>query len=104
MKYIFITFSAITLLYSCSPDVGEVVVVSEENTETGTGLADPQIAAGKVLWENDCTVCHYGQKVITDYTKEQWRGILPGMAINAKLNEERTAQIHAYVYWVLENQ
>ncbi|MFT5860624.1 MAG: hypothetical protein ACI865_002737 [Flavobacteriaceae bacterium] len=104
MKYILITFSAIALLYSCAPKVAEVVEISEGTTEASTGLSDPQIAGGKVIWENDCTVCHYGKKVITDYTKEQWRGILPKMVINAKLDEAKTTEIHAYVYWVLENQ
>lgn len=104
MKYILITFSAIALLYSCSPAVADVIAVSEENSEAAIGIADPQISAGKVLWENDCTVCHQAQKVITDYTKDQWRGILPNMVANAKLDDEKAAEIHAYVYWVLENQ
>ena len=105
MKYILITYSVIALLYSCSPKVVEVVPVTEEITDEALiGLSDPQIAAGKVIWENDCTRCHNGQKVITHYTEDQWKGILPKMVIKARLDDERAAEIHAYVHWKLENQ
>lgn len=104
MKYLFILFAGITLLYSCSPQVAETAPFEESPTEAKIESSDPQIIAGKVLWENDCTGCHNGKKVITDYTADQWKGILPGMIVNAKLNDEGAKQIRDYIHWVLDNQ
>ncbi len=104
MKYLITIFAGVVIFYSCSPQLAEVIVSEEMPVEELVGLNNPQIAAGKVIWENDCTVCHYEQKIITNYTKDQWRGILPGMIVNAKLNVERESQIRSYINWVLNNQ
>ncbi|MDG1428871.1 MAG: hypothetical protein P8H56_00475 [Crocinitomicaceae bacterium] len=104
MKYLLITFAGAALIYSCTPKVAEVAVTEVNSGEELVGLNDPQIAAGKHIWENDCTPCHYGGKVITNYTKDQWGGIMPKMIINAELDETGSTQIWAYVNWILENQ
>ncbi|MFT5778676.1 MAG: hypothetical protein ACI837_001632 [Crocinitomicaceae bacterium] len=103
MKHLFLAFAAVGLLIACTPKTAEIVpVVTEtETTEESMPLAD--IGEGKVIWLTDCTKCHYGQKVIEDYTKLQWEGILPKMIKNAKLNDDKARQIRAYVYWELEN-
>ena len=54
------------------------------------------VEAGKPLYETKCTRCH-GKKDTEAYTTTRWEGILRSMVPKAKLNEDETRQVTAYV-------
>src|SRR4051812_2411091 len=54
------------------------------------------IAQGKNLYDGKCGRCH-GLKNTADYTADRWDGIMRSMAPKAKLSEEETLQVTAYV-------
>jgi len=58
--------------------------------------AEADIEAGKPIFETKCTKCH-GKKDTGAYTTTRWEGILRSMVVKAKLNEEETRQVTAYV-------
>ncbi len=95
------TFSIIALI-SCSPKTIEAVTETEE-TSTADEMPKTDIGEGKVVYLKDCSKCHQ-MKTVTDFTKDQWNGILPRMIKRAKLSEDEARQVSSYIYWALENE
>lgn len=58
--------------------------------------AAADVEAGKPIYETKCTRCH-GKKDTEAYTTSRWEGILRSMVPKAKLNEDETRQVTAYV-------
>ena len=52
--------------------------------------------AGKPIYETKCARCH-GAKDVTAYTTTRWEGILRSMIPKAKLDDNETRQVTAYV-------
>lgn len=111
MKYLFIAITSFVFLVSCNPKTTEIIEVSStpnDNSNTGD-IPKVDIAEGKVVFLTSCIDCHYGrttanaQSVVDSYTKEQWDEILPEMIDKAELDEEKSRQVGAYIYWEIEN-
>lgn len=113
MKYLFIAFTAVAFLVACSPKTAEIIEVTETAEETTTStegdMPKADIGEGKVVFMKNCIDCHYGrsidnvQETVDRFTKEQWANILPKMLIEAKLDEEKSRQVAAYIAWEIEN-
>ena len=91
MKIKFLTVAVISvLIYSCSPKVA--VPVAEVKNVALT----PELAEGKVMYENNCANCH---KLFpaSKHTKEEWIPVLNNMAKKAKLTEEQKGLVYNYL-------
>jgi mono/diheme cytochrome c family protein len=65
-------------------------------TINGVTYTQADATAGKLLYETKCIKCHKAKDTEL-YTLEKWPGILKSMVPKAKLNEEETRQVTAYV-------
>ena len=79
----------------------EVKSTTETKTETKStdnpsGATVDMAAAGKTVYTTRCNRCH-GLKVTENYTQQQWTNILKEMIPKARLNEEESKQVTAYV-------
>ena len=99
-KYLFI-FSITAGIVACAPKITETIQENIPTTEIPpeTSLSEDAIE-GKQIYAKKCSSCHE-MKVIDDYTKKQWEGILPDMSEKAKLNEIQTRQVASFVNWEL---
>ncbi|MFT6245046.1 MAG: cytochrome c5 [Salibacteraceae bacterium] len=104
MKKIVFAFVVVGSIVACAPKLVTPVPVPEEITEAPEPVpAMNEVAsAGKLIFNNDCTKCH-SLKVIDDYTKQQWTGILTKMTKMAKLDETQKNQVTQYVFWEVEH-
>jgi len=112
MKYLFIAFTTVALLISCTPKVAEIIEETETTEEVVTStdgdMPNADIGAGKVIFLNDCVTCHsytsgpLGIAGLGNFTKTQVDAVLPKMIENAKLNETQSRQVTSYLYWELE--
>ena len=55
-----------------------------------------QLLAGRNTYLNQCATCHVLEP-IDNYTNEQWQLILPAMNQEAKLDEQESDNVTAYV-------
>lgn len=51
---------------------------------------------GRQIYITNCAKCHVVE-AIGDYTMDEWRQLLPEMAEESKLDEQRAADVRAYV-------
>ncbi len=51
---------------------------------------------GRQIYITNCAKCHVVEAV-GDYTMDQWRQLLPEMAKESKLDEQRAADVRVYV-------
>jgi len=78
-------------IFACSPKVSQ-----PEAPKTPEAPLSPELAAGKMLYENNCGKCHklYEAK---DFTAENWTPILASMQKKAKISDEDREKIYAYL-------
>lgn len=100
MKKILFIFSILAIAVACAPKLTtpEPTPVISDTAEVMTSEA----AVGKTVYSTSCVKCHKA-KVIDEYSKEQWAGILPKMIIKAKLDETQANQVTQYINWELEH-
>lgn len=113
MKYLLFTFSTVGFLIACSPKTTEIItdVQTEEVdvTSSDPNMPKSDIGEGKVVFLENCISCHYGRStenvpaLVDSYSKEEWSTILPKMIQQAELDDEKSRQVSAYIYWELEN-
>jgi len=79
------------LFYACSPKVSQ-----PEATKTIEATLSPELAQGKVLYENNCAKCHdlFNPK---SFSAEQWIPIMLNMQKKAKISDEEREMIYAYL-------
>lgn len=65
---------------------------SSDNSSSTVDLA----TAGKTVYTTRCNRCH-GLKNTENYTQQQWTNILKSMIPKARLNEDESKQVTAYV-------
>lgn len=99
MKKLLFAFGITALAIACSPKTVEPITDVDPVEEKDNSMA--AIDAGKSVYQSKCTKCHEA-KTISNFTKEQWDGILPAMISKAKLDSETASQVSKYVYWSLE--
>ncbi len=80
-----------TLFYACSPKVSQ-----PEAPKTIEATLSPELAQGKVLYENNCAKCHdlFNPK---SFSAEQWIPIMLNMQKKAKISDEEREMIYAYL-------
>jgi mono/diheme cytochrome c family protein len=80
-----------TLIYSCSPKV-----IQTEAPKVDEVPLTPELAEGKVLYENNCANCHklYDPN---KFSAEQWTPIVLRMQKKAKISDEEREKIYAYL-------
>ncbi len=84
--------------------IGPVVACSPKNTEAVIEEAAPQeiatplntIEAGAQLYAANCVKCH-GFKDPKNFTAEEWKEIVPRMAVKAKIDAYTENKILEYV-------
>lgn len=84
----------------------EIVIsnkVKTEDTKTKTETTVPVtntstdiVATGKIVFTTRCNKCH-ALKTVENYTALQWENILKSMIPKARLNEDESKQVTAYV-------
>ncbi|QOG02015.1 cytochrome c [Flavobacterium sp. MDT1-60] len=96
MKVKILTLAAVTLLVvSCGT---KKTVAATATTETVKAVElTPELAAGKNMYENNCTKCHklYEPK---KFTQEEWAPILVKMQKKAHLDDTQMASITSYIH------
>lgn len=66
----------------------------------GTDSSAPVLEQGRAVYLGSCVKCHAAESV-TRYEPAQWERILPEMTKRARLDDENTAAVRAYVEAVL---
>jgi mono/diheme cytochrome c family protein len=98
MKKALVIFSLIAgsvVMVKCSPKAAKSTTAST-TTATKPAATSDQVAAGKVIYNNNCGKCH-GLKDPTQYTKDSWNHILQEMIPKAKLNPADGGLVTDYV-------
>jgi len=85
--------------YACTQKA--VPVITSRTTEPlkkakPTLSIKSDLVLGKAIFENRCTKCHDLPKP-EQFTKERWEGILSYMMPRARLNEEQSEHVSAYL-------
>ncbi|RYD89712.1 MAG: hypothetical protein EOP50_17130 [Sphingobacteriales bacterium] len=106
MKKILFASAVAALVVACAPKVTPAASTGTAPTPnattapaTPTPAANPataKIEAGHQVYTAKCGRCH-ALKEPSHYTAERWVPILQSMAPKAKLNDEETANVMAYV-------
>jgi cytochrome c5 len=72
-------------------------IVISNKTNAETKVANPEVAsAGQTVYTNRCGRCH-GLKKTENYTTQQWDNILKSMIPKAKLNDDESKQVTAFI-------
>jgi len=95
-------------LFSCAEKVAspkvtvsaqkpDPVQVPPKMASANEAPAATDLAAGKMLYDNNCAKCH---KLFapTAYSKEAWEPILVRMQKKARIDDADMAQIHNYIF------
>ncbi len=86
------------LIYSCATksSVPTEVVKKEEPQLVFATVLTPELAEGKMLYENNCNKCHelYDTKA---FSAEKWKPIVEDMRKKAELSEADGSKIFSYV-------
>ncbi|GAB4093849.1 c-type cytochrome [Flaviaesturariibacter terrae] len=104
MKQLLFACTLAAVLAACAHKVtptSSTPASSSGSSTSGTTPASSSTAAAKVeaghqVYTAKCGRCH-GLKEPSNYTAERWVPILASMAPKARLSEEETAQVAAYV-------
>src|SRR5579875_1214771 len=79
-----------TVIISNSP-------MEKKTTSTTDNSNDvAMVAQGKTVYESRCNKCHE-LKVVENFTQDRWTTILRSMVVKAKLNDDETKEVTAYV-------
>jgi mono/diheme cytochrome c family protein len=106
-KILFASLVALAAAVACTPKAVPTTSTpaSSSSTASTTPADEPvksktaasaTIEAGHTIYTSKCGRCH-GLKEVGNYTAERWVPILNSMAPKAKLTEDETAQVLAYV-------
>ncbi|RYZ21703.1 MAG: hypothetical protein EOO16_11990 [Chitinophagaceae bacterium] len=105
-KILFVTMAAATVIActrkasptasTTSPEPATVSTTPSSAPVATKTAATATIEAGHSIYTAKCGRCH-GLKEVSNYTAERWVPIMNSMAPKAKLTEEETAQVLAYV-------
>jgi mono/diheme cytochrome c family protein len=91
--FILVLILALTLSCKKSSTGSLYIPVSDDATPTAT---IEELQQGRTLYINNCGRCHdlYSPD---DYTVNQWRGIMPGMAPKTRMSSSEVTLVTKYV-------
>ena len=89
---IFPLFLGCMTLEQMAPPIGEQF----QTVAARHGVDITTLEAGRRVYLTDCVRCH-GVEPISRYTAERWHEILPRMAAESYLDDQRTTDVEAYV-------
>lgn len=92
----FALFSGCMTLEQMAPPVGDKfqLVAARHSVDVAT------LELGREVYLSDCVKCH-SVEPIARYSERRWHKILPRMASESELNDQRRAALEAYVMWAL---
>lgn len=107
MKKMIAFVTLASFVFACTPKAAPTTSTPQNNssstTTTTTTTTTPQpsaenstVEAGHQVYTARCGRCH-GLKEPGNYTASRWTGILESMIPKAKLNDQESAQVTAYV-------
>ena len=101
MKTAITLFIIAILVFACHRKTvassDSIIISNKTTTESNTSASTTEVAsAGQSIYTNRCGRCH-GLKKTENYTSQQWDNILKSMVTKARLNDEETKQVTAYV-------
>ncbi len=79
-------------IVACNPKTGEILI--EESVLEATPM--DEVTEGSQLFETNCVRCHK-LKNPSDYSAEEWKEIVPRMAVKAKIDTYTENKILEYV-------
>ena len=85
-------FAGCASLSARAPEVSAAMAAAA----TARGDDPDGLGRGRDLYVGRCTRCH-GAVAVASRTPQQWREIVPRMAVKARLTEAETADLAAYV-------
>ena len=98
MKKISLFAAAYIVLAACTPKTADVIEVAEPVVFPSTDVAE-----GSKLYTENCGKCHK-LKTVNNFTKEQWKTIVPRMAKKAKIDGLAENKVMQYVLWKTEQK
>src|SRR5690606_14882979 len=93
--------ASVIMLSHCAPKVASTVTTTESATpdavaEVKKNFSEAQLEEGRLVYQNSCGKCH---KLFAPESRdiEKWEKVLPRMAKRAKLDDETTGKVRAYL-------
>ncbi len=77
---------------SLAPVAPAVTPAMAASARTDIGVLE----LGRLIYTTRCTECHNAERV-GRYSRSEWMGILPRMAVDARLNDAQDRAVRAYV-------
>jgi cytochrome c5 len=97
-KLTILLLSALIAISSCTSKKAATTEKSPADivAEVKKNYSEAQLAEGKTLWQDNCKKCHKLHDG-PDYTVKKWENVLPRMFNRAKVNDEQSGKIRAYL-------
>jgi cytochrome c2 len=92
MKTLFYLISILVFVVGCTPQTTEILI--DKPVMEVTPMDD--VSEGSQLFETNCVRCHK-LKNPSDYSAEEWKEIVPRMAVKAKIDSYTENKILEYV-------
>ena len=93
-----ILFITLLALAACTPKTAEIT-----EKPVSTEFPSEDIAQGSALYQEHCGKCHK-HKVVTDFSQEQWKKIVPPMAAKSKIDATQENKVLQFVLWKTESK
>jgi cytochrome c5 len=94
MKQFLYSIFAVGLLVACNPKNTEAVI--EDKAPQEIAAPTNNVELGAQLYASNCVRCH-GFKDPKNFTAEEWKEIVPRMAVKAKIDADTENKILEYV-------
>ncbi len=100
MKYKVLALGVLAgIIYSCASKKSSVPTEEAKNvpiTEVKKVELTPELAEGKMLYENNCAKCHSLYET-NEFSAEKWKPIIARMQKKARLDDIQGQKIYNYV-------
>ena len=95
-KLCILALSSFALIFAdCTPKKATTKVAATTG-EVKKNYTPADLADGKMISESNCNKCHKLHQP-EEFAVDKWEKIIPSMAKKAKLTDEQTAKVHAYL-------
>ena len=93
-----ILFITLLALAACTPKTAEIT-----EKPVPTEFPSEDIAQGSALYQEHCGKCHK-HKVVTNFNQEEWKKIVPKMAVKSKIDAAEENKVLQFVLWKTESK